>query len=121
MINYPLNFILITEDLFNLFYNDFECHIRPKEEFSYNALIGNNVLFIQNPNIKVNFHTYKINIQGQENISLDYICTFSFKEEMLFYEEINKYIKDKSLESYFHLKNIDINNVNQFIDSFKKY
>ena len=39
MINYPLNFILITEDLFNLFYNDFECHIRPKEEFSYNALI----------------------------------------------------------------------------------
>ena len=117
MINYPLNFILITEDLFNLFYNDFECHPpRPKEEFLYNALIGNNVLFIQNPNIKINFHTYKINIQGQENISLDYICTFSFKEEMLFYEEINKYIKDKSLESYFHLKNIDINNVNQFID-----
>ena len=117
MINYPLNFILITEDLFNLFYNDFECHPpRPKEEFLYNALIGNNVLFIKNPNIKLNFHTYKINIQGQENISLDYICTFSFKEEMLFYEEINKYIKDKSLESYFHLKNIDINNVNQFID-----
>ena len=116
MINYPLNFILITEDLFNLFYNDFECHLHPKEEFLYNVLIGDNVLFIQNPSIKLNFDTYKINSEGQENNSLDYICSFSFKEEMIFYEEINKYVKGKGLEYYFNIKNIDINKINQFID-----
>ena len=108
---YPIEFFLLPEELFDLFYTDFGPHNMKKEEFKYNVLIGNDVVFIQDKSNNNIFHFYKINNQ---NGMLELVCSLNYNEEMTFFNEVNKYIKGRGLENYFKLRNFDTLNYNQY-------
>ena len=109
-IDYPYEFILVPENLFDLFYNDFSQHNIKKEDFKYNVLIGNDVLFVQNKINNCIFNAYKINAQ---NGMIEVICSFKYNEESSFYSEVKKYIKGYGLENYFNKRQLDQNSSNQ--------
>ena len=109
-IDYPYEFILVPENLFDLFYNDFSEHNIKKEEFKYNALIGNDVLFVQNKINNCIFNAYKTNPQ---NGILEVICSFKYNEENSFYSDVKNYIKGYGLENYFNKRQLDRNSINQ--------
>ena len=112
--DYPYEFILVPENLFDLFYNDFTQHNIPKEDFKYNVLIGNDVLFVQNQKNNCIFNAYKINIL--QNGTLEAICAFKYNEENNFYSDVKKYIKGYGLEKYFIERKLDKNkSANKFI------
>jgi len=91
---FPNDFIVIPKSLFDLFYDDFNSHNKAIEDFRYNILIGDKVLFIQDNLNKNFFHTYKYN----EKNDLEIICSFKYDNELLFYEEVENCIKGKGLE-----------------------
>ena len=107
---YPYEFILVPETLFDIFYNDFSHHTHKKEDFKFTTLIGNDILFIQNKMSNTIFDVYQI---SKENGFLEIICSLKFGEEYDFYQEVNNYIKGKSLSKYFNIRKIDLNYANQ--------
>ena len=109
-IDYPYEFILIPENLFDLFYNDFAQHNIKKEDFKYNILIGNDALFVQDKINNCIFNAYEINSQ---NGMLEVICSFKYNEENSFYSDVKNYIKGYGLENYFNKRQLDRNNSNQ--------
>ena len=115
--DYPYEFILVPENLFDLFYNDFTQHNIPKEDFKYNVLIGNDVLFVQNQKNNCIFNAYKIN--NLQNGTLEAICAFKYNEENNFYSDVKKYIKGYGLEKYFIERKLDKNSVNQIISIYE--
>ena len=109
--SYPSEFIVIPDDLFDLFYTDFIQHTITKENFKYNMLIGNDVIFVQDKTFNHVFNAYKINTQ---NRVLEIICSFNFNEENIFYREANQFIKGKGLDYYLNARQMDLKNIKQF-------
>ena len=107
-VQYPFEFILVPEYLFDLFYSDFMKHTIKKEDFKYNVLIGNDVLFIQSKQVNSIFYAYKFNSQ---NSSLEVICAINYNSENIFYQEVKKFIKGNSLENYFNARKFNLNNI----------
>ena len=105
----PFEFILVPEYLFDLFYSDFTNHTIKKENFKYNVLIGNDVLFIQSKEFNNIFYVYKISPQNE---SLEIVCAINYNKESIFYREVKNYIKGYGLENYFKARKFDLNNIN---------
>ena len=91
---YPYEFIVIPKRLFDLFFNDFINRKKVIEDFRYNILIGENILFLQDSINKNIFYTYKYD----EKNNLEFICSFKYNNELLFYEEVENCIKGNGLE-----------------------
>ena len=109
-IPYPYEFILLPEALFDLFYNDFYQHQYKKEDFKYNVIFGNDILFIQNKVDNKIFNAYKIDQQTQ---FFEILCAFKYIEENLFYMDIRDYVKGAGIEKYLKARNFDVKNINQ--------
>ena len=117
-IPYPTEFILLPEALFNLFYTDFYQHQYKKEDFKYNVIFGNDILFVQNKIDNKIFNAYKID---QQTGFFEIFCAFKYNEENLFYSDIRDYVKGAGIEKYLKARNFDvknkINQVNHIADS----
>ena len=114
---YPYDFIIFPKTLFDLFYDDFNHSKKQFEDFRYNILIGDNLLFIQDSKYKNIFHTYKFIVNDNENNNLDMVCSFKYDNELMFYEEVENHIKGKGLENYLNERKLEIKNeLNQNID-----
>ena len=57
-VQYPIEFILVPEKLFDLFYKGIKASKYKKDDYKYNILIGDNVLFIQNKKHNNIFYSY---------------------------------------------------------------
>ena len=103
-IKYPKDFILISEKYLNDFLNEFNFDIKNKEKVLYEAICGENYIFIKDNqgDNKVYFVCYNLLFL----LSVEKI--FKFKEERYFEREINYYIKNKGLENYYEERKLDI-------------
>ena len=103
-IKYPKDFILISEKYLNDFLNEFNFDIKNKEKVLYEAICGENYIFIKDNqgDNKVYFVCYNLLFL----LSVEKI--FKFNEERYFEREINFYIKNKGLESYYEERKLDI-------------
>jgi len=100
----PKNFALVPKNLFDLLYREIDKSGKySKDDYKYNTLIGNNTLFIQDKNTNSIFYSFN----PDENLLLDYI--FILNEEISFYNEIVRYIKDNGLEKYINKRKIKHN------------
>ena len=103
-IKYPKDFILISEKYLNDFLNEFNFDIKNKEKVLYEAICGENYIFIKDNqgDNKVYFVCYNLLFL----LSVEKI--FKFNEERYFEREINYYIKNKGLENYYEERKLDI-------------
>lgn len=103
-IKYPKDFILISEKYLNDFLNEFNFDIKNKEKVLYEAICGENYIFIKDNqgDNKVYFVCYNLLFL----LSVEKI--FKFNEERYFEREINFYIKNKGLENYYEERKLDI-------------
>jgi len=91
----PKEFILLQENLFDLFYEDIiKDKLRSKNDYKFNLLLGDNILFIQDNNNKLVFYLFTLD----KTYELNYI--FQFENSNLFYNEVKMFIKGKGLYNY---------------------
>ena len=106
----PTEFVLVPENLFNKFYNKIDKSEKyTKDDYKFNILIGDNVLFIQDKKIKNIFYTYTF--VKDNNLEIRFLFKYNKEEE--FYKEVKKYIKDKGFNNYLIERNIDVYNINK--------
>ena len=104
-IKYPNEFLLIPENLFDLFYKGIASFKYSKEDYKCNALLGDKVLFIQSKqNINI-FYTYLLP-EKKDSFTLSSIFFYSGK---YFYNEIKEYIKGKGFINYINKRNLFYN------------
>ena len=101
-IKYPKDFVLIPEKDLNDFLNEFNIEIIDANEMLYEMICGENYIFIKN---KSNPNMYFVCYNLLFLLSVDKI--FIFNEEKYFEREINLYIKNKGLESYYEERHLD--------------
>ena len=110
-IQYPKNFILISEVYLNKFSTDFGIEIKNKDKALYNILCGENNIFIKDNNQNNNIYFICNNLL----FSLRAEKIFKFNDEHYFQREINLYIKNKGLQNYYNVRKLDLNLKNQNI------
>jgi len=93
----PIEFILVPEKLFNLFYKGIKASKYKKDDYKYNVLIGNNVLFIQNKKYITIFNSYLL---SENNNRLEISYLFIYNESNKFYREVREFIKGKDFINY---------------------
>jgi hypothetical protein len=101
-IKYPNEFILIPENLFDLLYKGIASYKYPKEDYKYNALIGDGVLFIQSKQNNNIFYTYLL----PENNDNFILSSIFFYFGNYFYNEVKEYIKGKGFINYIIKRNL---------------
>ena len=126
-IKYPNDFILIPENLFDLFYKGIASFKYSKEDYKFNALIGDKVLFIQSKQSNSTFYTYLLP-ENSDSFTLSSIFCDSGK---YFYNEVKEYIKGKGFINYimkrnlFHNASVNYNQItginNNIIAAYKFY
>ena len=109
-IQLPINFIIIPENLFNLFFNDFTQHSKEKNFFKYNVLMGNDFLSIQKSNINNIFTFYDLN---KQNGKLEAICSIKYNLENNFYHDVKYFIIGKTFNNYLNGRNMDLDEINK--------
>jgi len=110
----PKNFTLVPKNLFDILYKEIvKSGEHCIDDYKYNILIGDDVLFIQDKNKNSIFYVF---FQYNNNLLLDYI--FIFNDEISFYNEVNIYIKDKGFENYINKRKIK-NNSTQIVHKLK--
>ena len=102
-IKYPKNFVLISEKYLNFFLKEFGVEIKNKEKALYDIIYGENNIFIKDIN---NNNVYFVCSNLLFLLNVEKI--FIFNEERYFEREINDYIKDKGLESYYEIRKLDV-------------
>ena len=115
-ISYPNNFVLIPEKIFDLFYEEIKNPQHKKEDYKFNALIGDSILFIQNKQYNNIFFCYLLSDENKFEI----YYLFNYNEEHTFYNEVNNYIKDQGLVNYLFSRNININGNTGLNDIFSE-
>ena len=101
-IKYPNEFLLIPENLFDLFYKGIASVKFSKEEYKCNSLIGDKVLFIQSKQSNNTFYTYLLP-ENNDSFTLSSIFCDSGKN---FYNEVKEYIKGKGFINYINKRNL---------------
>ena len=114
LLKQPIEFVLVPEKLFDLFYEEITIKTKlTKKDFQRWALLGENVLFIQDKLDNKVFYTYLNNSSNhyytKTNKNLQFYCVFKYAKKNSFFEDINKYIKGKGLLNYLLEKNIKLN------------
>ena len=104
----PDEFILIPEFLFDLIYSEInKSENSSKEDYKYNILIDDKVVFIQDKKINSMYYTFFIN----KDLNLDLYYLFNYDEDITFFNEVKQYIKDKEkgFLNYIAERNINYN------------
>ena len=102
-IKYPKDFVIISEQYLNNFLDEFEIEIKNKEKTLYEIMCGENYIFIKDKN---NENVYFVCYNLLFLLSVEKI--FKFNDERYFEREINLYIKNNGLESYYDERKLDI-------------
>ena len=102
-IKYPKDFVIISEQYLNNFLDEFEIEIKNKEKTLYEIMCGENYIFIKDKN---NENVYFVCYNLLFLLSVEKI--FKFNDERYFEREINLYIKNNGLESYYEERKLDI-------------
>ena len=106
---YPTNFELVPEDLFNLLFKKAKTRNLKIDDYSYQVLIGDNVLFIQNKKINNIFYAYTFN----KDSCLEIFCSLKYFNEENFYKDVRKYIKEKGFINFLMEREIEMTNYNK--------
>ena len=94
--NCPKDFIIVPEDLFDLFYKDInKSDEHSKNDYKYNILIGNNVFIIQDKKINTDFYIFS---KYYSNFELYYI--FKYNDNLTLYNEIKEFIINNNFYNY---------------------
>ena len=104
----PYEFILIPEFLFDLFYSEInKSENSSKDDYKYNILINDKVVFIQDNKINSIYYTFFVN----QKLDLDLYYLFYYDEDITFFNEVKQYIKDKKegFLNYIAERNINYN------------
>ena len=106
---YPTNFELVPEELFNLLFKKGKTRNLKKDDYSYQVLIGDNVLYIQNKKINNIFYAYTFN----KDSCLEIFCSLKYYDEENFYKDVRKYIKEKGFINFLMEREIEMTNYNK--------
>ena len=102
-IKYPKEFVLIKEKEFNDLLKDFNLKMDSLNNYLYEVMLGDNLLFIKEHNKNIYYICYSI------LFIFDVERIFVFKEENCFSHEIKLYIKDKGgLNYYFYERKLEL-------------
>ena len=102
----PNEFILIPEFLFDLFYSEInKSETSSKEDYKYNILIDDYIVFIQDKKINSIYYTFFVN----NYFNLDLYYLFNYNEDITFFSEVKQYIKEKGFLNYIAERNINYN------------
>ena len=108
-VEFPSEFILVPEKLFDLFFEEITKDTLNKNDFQFLTLIEKNVLFIQDNKNNRNYYVYII----EQNTNIKLYCILQYVQSNLFFKNVNRYIKGKGLINYLLEAGIDINiNIN---------
>ena len=110
-VQYPIEFILVPEKLFDLFYKGIEASKYKKDDYKYNVLIGDNVLFIQNKKYITIFNCY---ILSENNNRLEISYLFIYNESNKLYREVREFIKGKDFINYIIERKLEYHQVSKF-------
>ena len=112
-VKFPIEFILVPEKLFDLFYKVIEASKYTKDDYKYNVLIGDNVLFIQNKKYNTIFNSY---ILSKNNNRLEMSYLFMFNESNKLYREVREFIKGKDFINYIIERQLVYNKISTFYE-----
>ena len=104
----PDEFVLVPEFIFDLFYSEInKSENYSKDDYKYNILINDYVVFIQDKKINSIYYTFFVN--NKLNLELYYL--FNYDEDLTFFNEVKQYIKDKEkgFLNYIAERNINYN------------
>ena len=93
----PINFILVPEMLFDLFFKGIKKYQYSKQNYKYHSLIGDYVLFIRNKKYDNIFYSYLL-FEIKNILELLYI--FIYNDSTKFNDEIKEQIKGKGFINY---------------------
>jgi len=106
---YLTNFELFPSDLFNLLFKIANKGNLRKDDYRCHALIGDNVLFIQNKTLNNIFYAYTFNKVSR----LEIFCSLKYYDEENFYKDVRKYIKEKGFINFLMERDIEMVNYNK--------
>ena len=103
-LSYPHEFILVSENLFNLIYKEI---INPnkykKDDYKYKTIIGDNVLFIQDKNHDNIFYAFTKEKNNNKHL---FSFFFKYNDKNMFFDDIKNYIQNKGFYNYLIERNI---------------
>ena len=108
---FPEDFILVPENLFDLFFKEITAPKYSKEDYKYNTLIGDKAVFIQSKQSDNMFYTYFL---PEKNDCLVLSSIFRYLKRNAFYNEVKKYIKGKGWYNYLIKRNLKYNSTSEF-------
>ena len=117
IIQYPIEFILVPEKVFNLFFKGIKASKYSKDDYKYNALIGSNVLFIQNQKYNNIFYSYLLS-ENNKRLEMSYL--FIYDETKKFYHEAREFIKGKDFFNYILERKLEYNKCLINLELFEK-
>ena len=126
-IQFPIEFILLPENLFDLFFEGITANKNSKENYKYNALIGDKATFIQSKQSNNIYYTYLL---PEKNDCLVLSSIFRYLEKNIFYIEVKEYIKGKGWYNYFNQRKLinyptsefhEIKDGDKYIGEYKIY
>ena len=105
----PKEFILVPENLFDLFHKKIKRNDNKysKKDYKFNILMGDNFLFIQDKKKLSTFYVM------DEKLELYFI--FSYNDNITFFKEVKKYIKGEGLFNYIIKRNLVYKENDSFI------
>jgi len=98
----PDEFILVPEFLFDFFYSGINKSKYSKDDYKYNIMINDKVVFIQDNKINSIYYTFFFHDKSE----LDLYYLFNYEEDITFFNEVKLYIKDKGFLNYIAERNI---------------
>ena len=98
----PDEFILVPEFLFDFFYSGINKSKYSKDDYKYNIMINDKVVFIQDNKINSIYYTFFVHDKSE----LDLYYLFNYVEDITFFNEVKLYIKDKGFLNYIAERNI---------------
>ena len=116
-VQYPIEFILVPEKLFDLFYKGIKASKYKKDDYKYNILIGDNVLFIQNKKHNNIFNSYLLS-ENSNRLEMSYL--FIYKEQNKLYREVREFIKGKDFINYIIERKLEYHHVSNFNELFEE-
>ena len=116
-VQYPIEFILVPEKLFDLFYKGIKVIKYKKDDYKYNILIGDNVLFIQNKKHNNIFYSYLLS-ENSNRLEMSYF--FIYKEQNKLYREVREFIKGKDFINYIIERKLEYHHVSKYNEIIEK-
>ena len=116
-VQYPIEFILIPENLFDLFFKVIKSSKYTKDDYKFNALIGSNVLFIQNKKYNNIFYSYLLS-ENNKRLEMSYL--FIYNETKKFFHELREFIKGKDFFNYIIERKLEYIKCSSNLELFEK-